>query len=152
MVAQHHFADRLRLDGAKQDLRRPGVVGGEAEVDDLADGGIAHQLVRHLHGDLHRSLCRPLVAVALDLLYFLRRFLPVTGEAYRALGTGGGGTADVADPLGSFDVAEGTLDRAFPDFAGLFLVEPLHRARPGVHGPIVMCGGHECKPIIVERI
>src|SRR6266566_1641801 len=45
--AQHVLPDRYGLDRPKQDPRCPEVIGVHAQIDDLAYGGIAHQIIRH---------------------------------------------------------------------------------------------------------
>jgi hypothetical protein len=121
MIAQHHVANRGRLDDAQQNARGLVIVGGEAEVDDLAHGGIAHQLVRHLQGDFHRRLRGALVAFAFELLFLLRCALSANTEVSCLLGAAEGGPADAADALGRLDVAERLQERlssqTSPDFA-----------------------------------
>ena len=63
MLLQHVVADRFGLDGAKQRSRGRGVIGLEAELDDLAHGGVTQQIVGNLHGDFHRRLRRALITL-----------------------------------------------------------------------------------------
>src|SRR6266404_5274328 len=129
MLVQYIAPDRCRLNRAKQYLRRLGIVGLQAQVQNLAHGGIAQQVVRHLEGDFHRDLGGALVAFGRIVVFMAIRFLPgdrTVGQPTDPFGAVGGGTADVAYPVGSVDIADRPLDRFVPDVLGLTLVEPSH--------------------------
>src|SRR5260370_1344779 len=151
MVIQHILSDRDGLNRTKQDPSRPQIVGFHAKIDDLADGGIAQQLIGNPDGDFHRDLggalvsigliCIPpvipvlvavvfLVVVVVTVLIvavLLVIVLAALNNATRSFGTIGGRAADVADPVCRFNIAERPLDLVAPDFLSLALVEPPHR-------------------------
>src|SRR6266481_2637351 len=130
MLVQHVLPDRLSLDRAKQDPRRRHVIGPYAQVDDLADGGIAHQIVRNLHGDFHRGLGGALVAFGVALALLAVGLVLAVDPAWKTadpFGTIAGGPADVADLVGRLDVSKRPLDLLLPDFLVLALAEPPHR-------------------------
>ena len=121
MIAQHDLPDGGGLDRAEQDSRRLDVIGLEAEIDNLADGGIAHQFVGHLHGDLHRPLCRGLVTRAVVVIPLPVPLFPFpVGDESDPLGAVGGGAADGADEIGGLNVADRRYDLGFPDFRWRF--------------------------------
>ena len=144
MVIQHILSDRGGLNRTKQDPSRSQVVGFHAEIDDLADGGIAQQLIGNLDGDFHRGLGGAAISIGLIsvppaiLVLVVVVFLVVVvtvpvvcvvilNNATRSFGTIGGRTADVADPVCRFNIADRPLDLVVPDFLSLALVEPPHR-------------------------
>jgi hypothetical protein len=65
MVIQHILSDRGGPNRTKQDPSRPQIVGLHAKIDDLADGGIAQQLIGNLDGDFHRGLGGALISIGL---------------------------------------------------------------------------------------
>src|ERR1700722_10060630 len=81
MVIAHLRFDRWGLNGAKQDSRRPQIAGLHAQIDDLANRGVAQQLVGNLDGDFHRGLggafvsigliCVPLIVFVFVVLVFV---------------------------------------------------------------------------------
>src|SRR5882672_3679759 len=102
--------------------RRPQIAGLHAQIDDLAYGGIAHQVIGNLDGDLHGGLGGAFIAFGV--------VVPVAravGRGANLLGAVDGGTADLAYFMGRLDIADRPLDIFFPDFLALALVEPPHR-------------------------
>jgi hypothetical protein len=63
MVIQHILFDRSGLNRTKQDPGRPQIVGCHAEIDDLANRGIAQQLIGNPEGDFHRGLGGALISI-----------------------------------------------------------------------------------------
>ena len=112
MLPQYFLADRFGLDGAKQRSRGLGVIGLEAEFDDLAHRGVTQQIVGNFRGNFHRDLGGALVAFDLGR-YFLVRTVGSTADLFRAAG---GGTADLAYPVRSLDIADRPFDGLVPDF------------------------------------
>ena len=56
VVIQYIFSHGYRLNGTEQYPCRPQIIGFHSQIDDLAHGGIAHQVVGNLDGDLHGRL------------------------------------------------------------------------------------------------
>jgi len=130
MVIQHILFDRGGLNRAKQDPSRPQVVGFHAKIDDLAEGGIALQVIGNPDGDFHRGLGGALVSISLICVppaVLVLVVLVVLGHATRLFSTIGSRAADIADPVCRFNIADRPLDFVVPDFLSLSLVEPPHR-------------------------
>src|SRR3954469_12854251 len=102
MIPEQVVADRGRLNRAEQYPCGVQVVGRDAQGDDLAQRGIAQQIIGDLDRDLHRGPGGALIALV--LVFSAPVTLPPGGAAdfFR---TPGCGTADVANPVRRLDVA-----------------------------------------------
>src|ERR1700682_2240043 len=130
MLVQHIAPDGCRLNRATQYLRRFRIIGLQTQVEDLAHRGIAQQIVGNLERDLHRDLGGALVAFGRVFVFIAIRFFLLShrtvGQAADCFGAVGGGTADVAYPVGGLDIAHRAPNLFVPDFPRLALVEPSH--------------------------